>query len=291
MGGDPVSLKTGLVILGLLSGLGGVVPVEACSQAGRTSGECLSITGSVDSTGATLGATQTTPGTSGTSGSTSGSGSSTGATTPRPPWRPPPPRAPVLGSAQCSIIIAGSCRGQSPSKNPPRPVVSSQRQAPRAPSTVQDVASFAPGAPGIVVEPGTWSLPRLTTNIFSTAREQTQPGELLGWPVEVRFTPRAYRWSYGDGASATHASPGSSWGAAQFSPASTGHVYRAPGTYSISLQVDYAVAYRFDNGPFRPLSGTVSVTSGPARVQVLRVTPVLVDRGCAPGTLVEGRCE
>jgi hypothetical protein len=268
--------------------LGGVLDAgaswqEACSQASRTSGECPSITTTVDGAGVTLGATQTTPGSAGTTSEPS-------STPLDAPWSPPPVRNPVLGSAQCTVIIGGSCRGQSPPKNPPEPVVSVVQQ-PTAPRSVSDLVSFAPDAPGIVVEPGTWSLPRLETNIYSSARSHTRTGELLGWPIEVRFSPQVFRWNYGDGSSASHAQAGRSWGAAQFSASPTGHVYRAPGVYAITLQVDYSVAYRFGDGPFVPVSGTVTAGSGPIEVRVLRVTPVLVDHGCAGKILVEGRCE
>jgi hypothetical protein len=114
---------------------------------------------------------------------------------------------------------------------------------------------------------------------------------LLGWPIEVRFSPQSYRWSYGDGVSVTRSEPGSSWGQNQFGSTSTSHVYRAPGTYTVTLQVDYSVSYRFDQGGFVPLAGVVSRASPPATLQILRVDSVLVDEGCPPGGLVQGRCE
>lgn len=282
-----MSVSVVLAISAVLA-LGGVLDAggswrEACSQASRTSGECPSVTTTVDSDGVTLGATQTTPGSAGTTSEPS----STPLNAPR---SPPPVRNPVLGSAQCTVIIGGSCRGQSPPKTPPVPEVS-VAQKPTAPRTLSDLVSFAPDAPGIVVEPGTWSLPRLETNIYSSARSHTRVGELLGWPIEVRFSPQLFRWNYGDGSGASHTQAGRSWGAAQFSASPTGHVYRAPGEYAITLQVDYSVAYRFGDGPFVPLSGTVTTDSGVFGLTVLRVTPVLVDHGCAGKILVEGRCE
>lgn len=273
----------GVLLVALLQG--GLAPLEACSQGSRTSGECLNITSTVDSGAVTLGATQSTPG-------SPGGATTTGGGTPGPsaPWTPPPVRNPVLGSAQCTVILAGSCRGQSPPKNPPS-AQSSDVLRPTPPSSVSDLASFAPQVPGIVIEPGGWSLPRLTTNIYATAGIHSRRGELLGWPIEVRFSPQTYHWSYGDGARSSRGVAGGSWGAAQFSATSTGHVYRAPGRYSITLQVDYAVSYRFDDGAFVPVAGTVSAGSGPVELTVLRVTPVLVDRGCGGQSLVGGRCE
>jgi hypothetical protein len=276
-------------VLALLLGFGGVatgtaVWFEACSQASRTAGERLGISTSVGPAGVTLGASVTTPGTPGSSASTPA------ASVFSSPRIPRPPRNPVLGSRQCSIILAGLCRGQSAPKNPPPPRVRVQR-APIPPTTVSDLAAFQPLPPGILIEPGSWSLPRVPTNIFSNAGVQSQSGTLLGWPIEVRFTPQSFRWSYGDGASATVSQAGSSWGSSQFGQTSTSHVYAAPGTYSVTLQVDYSVSYRFDQGGFVSLVGTVSRTGPPATLKILRVDSVLVDEGCPQGGLVQGRCE
>jgi hypothetical protein len=289
--GDHAVSVTGLLLLSSLLVAGGMAPgalapFEACSQGSRTSGECPSITSTVDSGGVSVGATVSTTGSPGSQTTTTGSSDSS----PRLPWSAPPVRNPVLGSPQCTVIIGGSCRGQSPPKNPPGAALTTV-DGPIAPTSLSDVASFSPRAPGIIVEPGAWSLPRLTTNIIAVAGAEIQRGELLGWPIEVRFSPQTYRWNYGDGSRATHSVAGGSWGQAQFSSTPTGHVYRSPGRYSITVEVDYGVAYRFGDGAFVPLSGVVRMGGGPVGVTVLRVTPVLVDGGCAGKALVGGRCE
>ena len=289
--GDHAVSVTGLLVLSSLLVAGGMtpgalVPLEACSHGSMTSGECPSITTTVDSGGVSLGASLSTPGSPG--GTTTTPGQS--ASPPRAPWSAPPVRNPVLGSPECTVIIGGSCRGQSPPKNPPVGATATVDE-PTAPTSLSDLASFSPRAPGIVLEPGAWSLPRLSTNIIAVAGTEIQSGELLGWPIEVRFSPQTYRWNYGDGSRATHSVPGASWGQAQFSRTPTGHIYRSPGRYSISLEVDYALAYRFGEGAFVPLSGAVRRAAGPVVISVLRVTPVLVDEGCAGTALVGGRCE
>jgi len=264
---------------------------EECSQAARTSGECPTISSEVTQQGVTLGASSTTSG-------SSGSSTNTGPSAQQPPssslpWSPPPPRSPVVGAAECPVVLQGRCRGSSPAKNPPPAATppSSTSIAPTPPSSVHDLAHFTPVPSSIQVEPGWWTLPRLHTNIFATAREHQVAGELLGVPIEVRFSPRAYRWSYGDNQAATTNTAGLSWGNNQFSPTSTSHVYREPGTYSIRLVVDYAVSYRYVGTGFTSVSGTVSQSVGPVTVSVLRVTPVLVGQGCSVNTLREGRCE
>ena len=290
MGDHAVSVVSVLLLVWvMLAGVvqpGGFAPLEPCSQGSRTSGECPSITSTVDSGGVSLGATTTTQGSPGSQSTTPGETT----TLPRLPWSPPPVRNPVLGSAQCEVIIQGSCRGKSPPKNPPaaRATVIAE---PIAPTSLSDLASFSPGAPGIVVEPGSWSIPRLTTNIYALADTEVQAGELLGWPIEVRFSPQSYRWNYGDGSGATHAVPGGTWGSAQFSATPTGHIFASPGRYSLSVEVDYAVAYRFAEGQFVALSGVVTRSAGPTMLTVLRVTPILVEDGCAGRTMAGGRCE
>lgn len=261
---------------------------DTCSQSARTSGECPSVTTDVSQGTVTIGAEITR---SGTPGATT--------TAPAPPSRTAPartaprrPSAPILGTSQCRTMIGGKCRASSPSKNPPPPAprVSVVRTPPTPPRTINDVAQFRPSTSGFVLEPGSWSLPRVPTNMYALAGEQTVPGQLLGWPVEVRFTPAFYHWDYGDGARGSLSTPGGSWGSEQFSPTSTTHVYRSPGTYLISLNVEYRASFRFNGGNFQALSGTVTVSGGSQELEVFTVTPVLVDQGCDVSTLVAGRC-
>ncbi len=272
----------GVVVAVLVGAPAGVPPVEECSHGSRTSGECVAVTTEVNDSGVTVGAEIGLPGT--------GPGRlATPPTSTRPPgggWSPPPPQAPVLGSESCVNIVTGSCRGSSPPKNPPVATPT----PPTPPTTLSDVASFVPSASGIVVQPGWWSLPRVPTNIYSLAGSQTQAGELLGWPIEVAFTPQAFVWSYGDGVTRRVLVPGESWGGAQFSPTATSHTYRAPGLYAVSLVVEYAVAYRFPGDAFVSLPGLVSTRMGATDVRVLRVSPVLTSSGCSPAALDDGRC-
>lgn len=241
-----------------------------CTHATRTSGQCTTIGAVVAEGGVTVSGTQVTPG-------TSGSGF-------RGSFTPPPPRDPVLGSPNCEVKIAGLCRGTSPAKNTPG------GEAPTPPQSLNDLVEFYPENVGFVTEPAGWSLPLLPMNMVASATTTTQSGDLLGWPVEVRFTPVAYRWSYGDGLSRVTFSPGVSWGARQFTPTGTSHSYELSGDYQVSLSVTFTASYRFDQGNFVSLPGQITQPQGIASVKVLSVTPVLVERGCHSETLVLGRC-
>jgi len=273
-----LSAKGAVLTLVLGLSLLSATPAAAneCSQAAQSSGQCLSITTDVSGGGVSVGASTSTPG---TVGSTSGSGA-------RSSWPPPPPREPVLGSSECQVKISGYCRAASPSKNQPQVV----KTPPTPPTSARDLESFRPGSPAIVIEPGGWSIPRLPTNMYAVIGESRETGELLGWPIQVRFTPAQYLWGYGDGASATHSVAGGSWNGAQFSATTTSHTYSRPGQYRVSLQVGFEVAYRFDDGEFVGIPGMVWQAAAEQNLQVLTVTSLLVDQGCSPRALTEGRC-
>lgn len=206
---------------------------------------------------------------------------------------PPPPRNPTLGSSDCEVMIAGMCRGASPPRHqpsPPLPPVSAGpggsppgSQGPSTPPTpprsVSELGDFSPERPGLDIQPGDWSMPRLSTNFVAQARTHRQSGELAGWPIEVRFTPHRYHWNFGDGNSATFSEPGRTWealGLRQFQPTGTSHVYQRPGSYQASVRVEYRVEFRFVGESWQRLSGTVSATSQTNRIRVLTVSPLLL---------------
>mgnify|MGYP001097160457 CR=1 FL=1 len=274
-------LKPLLAALGVAVLVAVIAPpalADGCSQAAQSSGSCVTVTTTLGDSGVTVGASESTPGSSG----------STTTPSPQPPtswWSPPPPREPVLGSAECEIKISGYCRASSPAKNPPVTVT-----PPTPPSTVSDLAGFSPSSPQIRVEPGGWSIPRVPTNVFAVVGESLETGELLGYPIQILFQPVRYEWAYGDGSTRTVTEAGSSWGARQFSATSTSHVYSRPGTYSLSVRVGFRASYRFDDGAFQSIPGTIWRDSGSYTVRVRTVSRGLVERGCAPGALVRGKC-
>jgi hypothetical protein len=263
-----------------------------CSQADRNAGECRSIDAETGGDEVVVRVDTSTPGSPGSPGgpASGGSPSDTVAQAPAltpPPGRtvPQPPRNPVLGSDDCQITIGGRCRASSPPKitpttpAPPTPSAPAPPTPPSPPRSASELGSFRPENPGLRVEPGSWSMPRLPTNFVARAHTHTRSGELAGWPVEVRFTPHRYHWSFGDGHRVSWSQPGktwSAWGRQQFDPTPTSHVYRTPGTYTASLRVEYRVEFRFVGQSFERLSGTVSAAAGSSRIRVLTVSPLLV---------------
>ena len=295
--------RLGLAIIAVLSvsypiGLSDIPAFADCSQADRNAGECRHIDGSTNDNQVTIRVDTSTPGSSGSGGGSASSGgaSSSSATPentappPPPPIRrgpPPPPRLPTLGSADCEVVIAGMCRGTSPGRNQPAPPVTppptsgstTPATPPTPPRSVSELGQFTPEQPGLTIQPGDWSMPRLPTNVIANARTHVQSGELAGWPIEVRFIPHRYHWSFGDGHRKTFSEAGRTWaalGLRQFQPTPTSHVYERPGSYQLSVRVEYRAEFRFVGESWQSLSGTVSSTSQMGRVRVLTVSPLLL---------------
>ena len=243
-------------------------PTEAwagCSQAQRTAGACTDI--SVGDEEITVERSTYDPGSPGSSTQT-GSYSS---------WQPPPIRMEAeLGSSECEIKIDGLCRGAAPSKATSQSISTTPPSLPRFASELE---GFRPDTPSITVQPAGWTLPRLPTNLVANASTHRDSGELLGWPVEVRFLPVGYHWDYGDGSGRSTSNPGTQWaeaGKRQFDSTETSHVYRAPGKYRVALVVDYGVEIRFEDDEFTRVEGTVSARAADVVVHVLTVSPVVV---------------
>lgn len=150
--------------------------------------------------------------------------------------------------------------------------------------TLADLASFRPARPTLGGEPAGFGVVRMPTNLLASASGQHIPGTVLGWDVTVRFEPVAFVFDHGDGTTARHATGGASWealGQGQFSPTATSHVFRARGTYDVSVTVEYAASVDFGNGSWRPVPGVVRADAAGYGVRVVEARTALVDRTCA----------
>jgi len=149
--------------------------------------------------------------------------------------------------------------------------------------TLTDLVNFRPHAAIQRMEPNGWMVVGLATNFYAESSAHVLDGQLLGRPASVRFTPRAYHWSYGDGAAATLPTKGASWSTlrvAEFDPTPTSHVFRAPDTYTITLSVDMGAEYRFDGGGWSSIAGTLPVAANPLVAEAGDARTVLVDKDC-----------
>jgi len=194
-----------------------------------------------------------------------------------PAFPPPPP-----GAARC--IESWTCAAPGEPAAPPQPTG-------RGPITWADLAAFRPSATTLRMEPNGWMVLGLPTNYYLSAGVNVQSGTLLGAPASVRFTPAGYRWIYGDGASSTTGTPGSSWAAAglpEFSTTATSHVYEEAGTYQASAEVNWAAEYTLDGATWVPVEGTLPLPAPPLSGVTTDPSTVLVARDCIRNTSAPG---
>ena len=296
-------------------------PAWACGQAGQLSGPCEeeNVTaglsdGSADLTGSVTGGSSSGSNSAGSGGSSQsgsdgsqspgagGSGTSTGE------WsgggsssaEPFDPR--TLGDngfgdydATCRFLTASLCVGlYIPDAGPGTPADATD-PAPAAGDTavtiitLTDIASFVPRSAVQYMEPDGWMVVGLPTNVYAEIDQHVVSGELLDEPAEVRFTPVAYGWDYGDGTLATHTVRGGTWaaqGLREFDATTTSHPYTTAGTYTITLTVAYSAEYRFAGGAWTPIAGALELPANPLTATAVDdAVTVLVDRDCrlAPG--------
>ncbi len=241
-----ILLATGLV------GLLGQVASD-CGGTEEISGSCTSVTGSLTSDSAILDGTVT-------------GGDSSGADDPGNPGTPDDPAATTDKCLGRVIVEDGQCAAAIPGA-----------------LSLADVAAFRPQVGANLMQPNGWTVVGLDTNFYSTGGVRVVPGSLLGGPAEVRFTPVAFTWAYGDGASRRANTAGGAWaslGIREFDPTATSHVYRTKGTYTITLTIDYAVEYRLGSGAWIPIPGALRLDSNPLTVWAGSAKTVLVNEDC-----------
>ena len=172
------------------------------------------------------------------------------------------------GNGECGTRIAGTVNPLIPPQDPAAPAPAG------APATVgiADVARFLPATTGLHVEPDGWAVVGVPANLWVEVTPMTVDGELLDRPAEVRFTPIAYRFDYGDGTVRTSATGGASWaalGQEELTATPTSHVYTVRADRRATVTIVYAAAYRFADGPWTDVAGAVSGTTAPQRVLVV----------------------
>jgi len=151
------------------------------------------------------------------------------------------------------------------------------------PVTISDIATFRPQQPTAGMQPNQWMIVGLDTNFYANASAHVVDGTLFGGTAQVRFTPIAYNWNYGDNSSATLGTAGTTWAKykiAEFDPTPTSHVYDEPGNYTITLTVTYAAEYRVAGSGWRNVVGTLTIAAPPLTATAGHATTVLVDKDC-----------
>lgn len=276
-----VVLLAGLMIpMHLFGGPDGAAadPPPACSTDEIAAGLC-----GADPSGVTVGDTETnsgggTPSEDGEVGS-GGPGGSGGRGTTEPSPREICMATPGPPSAFCrSLAPLGVANGQ------PAPTV------PGWSATVTDLARFVPTNATVAGEPDNIAVVGLPANFLSSAKTETVPGAILGRALTIRFTPVSYAFDYGDGEQRTSTTPGTAWdasGQAQFTPTDTSHVYKQPGTYTVTVTVTYAADVDLGAG-WIPINGTLNGPPASQQIRVVKAHTALVQGTClerpsAPG--------
>ncbi|MCU1558748.1 MAG: uncharacterized protein JWN09_2743 [Microbacteriaceae bacterium] len=150
--------------------------------------------------------------------------------------------------------------------------------------TLRDLVNFKPVVGIDNMEPNGWMVVGLHTNFYATVNVQAQDGQLLARPASVQFTPVRYHWAYGDRTSASLAVMGNSWaaqGIKEFDATPTSHIYTAAGTYNIDLVMEFSAQYRFADGPWTAIVGTIPVQANRLVATAGDAKTVLVERDCS----------
>lgn len=156
--------------------------------------------------------------------------------------------------------------------------------------TITDLASFSPAEGTILGEPDNLGVAGLPTNFITDAAAHTRSGELFGFPIDVRFTPAAYTFHYGDGQTKTTSTPGASWDTlaqAQFTPTDTSHTYAERGTYDANVDITYTAEINLGTGWF-PIDGHLDIPGPTQQLRIYEAHTALVAHTCteqptAPG--------
>lgn len=149
--------------------------------------------------------------------------------------------------------------------------------------TIRDIASFVPTPGRQQMQPDGWTVVGLDTNFYAITEQHVVAGTLLGRPADVRFTPTAFHWDYGDGSTATKPTKGGTWEVLEvdeFAPTPTSHVYEQLGDYTITLSITFSAEYRFDGSAWRAVVGTITLPANDLYLRVGTAKTVLVEHDC-----------
>jgi hypothetical protein len=175
------------------------------------------------------------------------------------------------GSARSGVALNPLLQPQKPGK------AAKPGRAPKS-VTATDVARFLPALGALHTEPAGWAVTGTPANFWVDASAVTVDGRLLGGLAQVRFTPRLFRWHYGDGTERVTTTAGSSWaalGRSELTATATSHVYTARARREASVEVVYAAQYRVGEGAWLPVLGAVVAATPPAPVLVVAERTVL----------------
>ncbi|MGQ7296580.1 PKD domain-containing protein [Quadrisphaera sp. KR29] len=125
----------------------------------------------------------------------------------------------------------------------------------------------------VVLEPGNgFALVGVPLNAVAGTAPRVLATAVLGAPVQVRATPVAWTWDFGDG---TVLGPTTDPGAL-YPALATAHTYDRGGEVQVVLTTTYAGVFSVEGGPFTAVAGTADVVSPPVPLAVLTGAGALV---------------
>ena len=261
--------STFVVLSILISAPNQAIAATSCSSADQRIGLCTGAQTSNNSVD--VWARSTTPG--GSSSVVVPAGRSNGTRTTKP--TPYYPTGTIAFNCLARQSTIASCR-RTPAAPATVPVT-------YAPVTLADIANFIPQSATLTSQPRGWTVVNLNTNFIAGASTHVVSGSLLGQSAEVRFTPHAYDWNYGDGGTQSTSVSGARWdalGLREFSATPTSHIYGSEGSFTTSVSVRYGVEYRVGGGAWIPVLGEVSSSTTTTVVIAEGADTVLAARDC-----------
>ncbi|MUK02019.1 hypothetical protein GM708_08775 [Vibrio cholerae] len=133
----------------------------------------------------------------------------------------------------------------------------------------------------IVSQPSNFGLRNAHSNIYAEAQEQEFTFEFRDATIVLKARPVAYQWNYGDGTSATIATPGGPVEGDPFDTQTpTSHQYAQTGDFDLTLTTFFAGDYSVDGGPFQPVAGEAAVVSEPHLMSIWRTEGHSVSEDC-----------
>jgi len=133
-----------------------------------------------------------------------------------------------------------------------------------------------PEAPLEVQPPGGVTLVNFDTILHTDAQPFTETVQLLNRQITFDIEPSEFTWTLGDGRTLTTTDPGRAWRAGLPMSEYVSHRYAEAGTVRLQLTTTWSARWRLPNGPWRPVAGTVDITSPPQDLEVTTARPQLV---------------
>lgn len=144
--------------------------------------------------------------------------------------------------------------------------------------TSEDFQSFEIAHSDLYSWPDAWAVTNRRTAFWADSAVRYIDLELLGIPVQVRATPVAFDWDFGDGTTTRTKSSGSKPRTVQ--DAQIHHTYEEPGEVSVNLTTYYTGMYSVAGGDWLIIEGQAAVDSPPLELTIYRYHRYLVDEDC-----------